>query len=249
MLTWSDHISSMQRTNWKWHFYFQDNCLPTSSEQRHSCANKRESMATLALQMQLRLKICIDKLSQTQPPINFPVNACLKFWSQNCGELHHCWICGRWQRETVSDGWTWTAESRKWLGPLCCGHKQWRRASLRRGKGSIYIFLHFIFGHTGFLLDERWHAFTPSHPAYHRYHSAKPLPPPASPLHLATASSQFYPLPTATTPIHTYIHPYMVCFCVHLPFHHQPGILMKVIGLSPAGRNSTTFSKFPVNFT
>lgn len=66
------------------------------------------------------------------------------------------------------------------------------REGTREGKGK-YVFTFQFHPHTGFLLDDRWHA---SHPAHCRYHSAQPLPPPPplSPLHLAIASSQFYPI-------------------------------------------------------
>ena len=105
-----------------------------------------------------------------------------------------------------------------WLDRLPHGRKQQQRASLRRErKACFFFFFFFVFQlrpHTGFLLDDRWHA---SHPAHCRYHSApaphsSSPPTPTSPLHLATASSQFYPPPTTTT--HFHIHPYIVYFPV-----------------------------------
>ncbi len=97
------------------------------------------------------------------------------------------------------------------------------RARAWEGKGNSVFAFQFR-PHTGFLLDDRWHA---SHPAHCRYHSAQPSPSPlylTSPLHLATASSQFYPLPTnittAATTRPTYIHTLSISLSACLPFQH-----------------------------
>ena len=108
-----------------------------------------------------------------------------------------------------------------WLDRLPHGRKQQQRASLRRERKACFFFFFFVFQlrpHTGFLLDDRWHA---SHPAHCRYHSA-PAPhssSPPSPPHLSIwllPHPNFTPRPPPL-PTSTYIHTLSISLSACLP--------------------------------
>lgn len=168
--------------------------------------------------MRIGLQICIK---QTQPPTNVSVTAYLKYGAHNCGKLHHLhmWQVTERQRDTEADGWMdsrgtvtdWTAYP---VGTNSSTERAWE------GKGK-YVFT-FQFGPHRFSIRWQMTRFKPCtlQISLSTALTSASLPSP-SPLHLATGSSQFYPLPNCAAPPHTHIHTSSISLSACLPFQHR----------------------------
>lgn len=157
---------------------------------------------------------CMKQLHPKQPPIKLLSHSLLKILITELYEIAsvlHMWQVTEQQRDAETGGWTGTAEELLLIGPVTL----WvqiaadKHEQARGGKGK-YVFAFRFRPHTGFLLDDRWHA---SHPAHCRYHSAQPVPSPSLPPFYLTSPSGYCVIPILP---HTHMHPYIVYFSISM---------------------------------